>query len=127
MIRSSGEATVGALAQWGVGLVELRNLIGDVVGASDSGAAGIEIVELPIRNDAILLCATADVDDAGGAKVSPSEFFFASPLELDGLAGGFGEAGRFYGAFSGVLAAIAGAGGRDQNADLRFRQAESFG
>ena len=118
VIRGSGEATIGALAQRGIGLVEFCNLIRDVVGALDGGASGIVIVELPTGDEAIFACAAADIDDTGRTEVGPVEFFFARPLELDGLASSFCKAGGFYGAFSGVLAAIAGAGGRDENADL---------
>src|SRR5256885_16036807 len=82
----------------------------DGVRRVQTGAAGIEIGELPIFEMAVRIHGCTNVYDACRAEVSPSKFFFACPDDFDGFFGGACEAGRFDGGFTGVFAAVAGAG-----------------
>src|SRR5882757_9287505 len=84
-------------------------------------AAGIEIGELPIFEVTVGIHGRANVDDAGGAEVSPSKFFLASPDDFDRLLGGASETRGFDGGFTGMLAAVAGASVRHQDVHAFLR------
>src|SRR5450631_1467341 len=62
---------------------------------------------LPGNESSVAPCACPDLDQACGAQIGPCEFFTSSPDDLDGLAGGFGQASSLNGRLAGMLAAIA--------------------
>src|SRR6266849_2936813 len=95
----------------------------DIVGRVDARASGIVVMELPVGDLTVLAHSAGDFDDPGRAEVRPGELLRAGPDELDRLARGLGEAGRFDGGLAGVLAAVSGTGiGRD-HADLSLGHA----
>src|SRR5439155_16469306 len=71
--------------------------------------------------------AGVDLDDPSGTEVGPGKLFLAGPDQLHWLAGGLGEAGRLDGRLARLLAAVAGAGGGGDDADLVRAQAECLG
>ncbi|SRR5258707_15007611 len=92
-----------------------------------TGAAGIEISELPIFQMAVRIHGGANVYDAGRAEISPSKFFLASPDDFDGLFGGAGETRRFDCCFTGVFAAVTGAGVWHQDVHAFLRNVKRGG
>src|SRR5256885_13412496 len=99
----------------------------DGVRRAQAGATGIEIGELPIFEVAVGIHGRANVYDAGWAEVSPSKFFFAGPNDFDGSFGGAGETRGFDGGFTGVFAAVAGAGIRHQDVHAFLRNVKRGG
>lgn len=100
----------------------LNELIGHVVRSADSGGARIEIVMLPGDQGSVAPRTGFDLDQTSRAEIGPGEFFAPCPDNLDGFAGGFGQAGRFNGRLAGMLAAIAAAHVGLDHAHLGRRQ-----
>src|SRR5262245_33749779 len=98
--------------------MKLDSLIGNVIERPNRGTAGVVIMKFPCGDGAILANSALDFDDAGRAKVSPGEFLFARPNNLNGLTGRLGEPGGFQWRFRRMLAAITGAHIRSNNANL---------
>ena len=92
----------------------------------NAGGAGVVVVKLPRGNRAVIFDAALDVDDAGGTKVGPGEFFFARPDELHGFARGSRQARGFHGALAGVFAAITRTSVGHDHAHLFFLNAKRF-
>src|SRR5262249_13003269 len=104
--------------------MELRQNVRHVVGRPDGRAAGVVVMELPGGERAVFLGARLYFNDASGPEVRPGELFLARPYHLDRFAGGPGQAGRFGCRVDGVLAAIARAHVRDDDADAVGRDAK---
>src|SRR5579863_4991596 len=102
-------------------------LIGNLVIGTDTRGSGIVVMKFPGRDGAIVAYAAGDVDNTCGAEVSPGKFFLASPDHFHWALGGPGETCRFDRSFSGVLAAVTGAGVGHQYAHVIFRNAEGLG
>src|ERR1700731_2852786 len=105
--------------------MKFRADVGRGVGRLDSGRAGMIVVKIPGDEFAFGSDSAFDLDNAGRAEVSPSEFFLASPNNLDGTAGSAGETGSLDSGVAGVLAAVGGARVGDDDAHACFGNAES--
>ena len=121
------QAAVRALAQGRVAAVEADVAVGHLVGGANPGAAGVVIVELPGGQRSVAVDARGDLDDAGRTKVRPGELLLAGPHEPHRTTGGARQAGGLDGGLPGVLAAVAGAGVRHDDADVALRQPERLG
>ena len=117
VIRRRGERAVGALSQGRLRRVKRSELVGHFVGRAKPGSAGVVVVKFPGCERAVAACAALDFDHAGRPEVGPGEFFLASPDQLDRPAGLAGDSRGLDGRFAGVLAAVAGAGVRHDDAN----------
>src|SRR5690349_24813652 len=95
--------------------MKLNILIRNVVLDLSPRGSGVVMMKLPGGDRAVVLHAGLDVDDAGGAKVRPGEFFFTRPDQFHRFAGSPRQPRRLDRAFAGVLAAVAGAGIRNNH------------
>src|SRR6266850_226566 len=82
------------------------------------------VVKFPGRERAVGCEATLNLDDAGGTKVGPREFFFARPNDFHGMPGRAGQASGLQRGVTGVLSAIRGTGVRHDHANAAFGNME---
>src|SRR6266852_5320186 len=82
------------------------------------------VVKFPPRERAVGGDAALDLDDAGGAKVGPGEFFFTRPNDFHGMPSRAGHASGLQRGVAGVLPAIRGTGVRHDHAHATFGNTE---
>src|SRR6267142_7231820 len=79
------------------------------------------VVKFPCSERAVGSEAALHLDDAGGTKIGPGEFFFARPNDFYGMTSRAGQASGFQRGVAGVLSAIRGTGVRHDHANAAFR------
>src|SRR6266851_4056910 len=82
------------------------------------------VVKFPCSERAVGSEATLHLDDAGGTKIGPGEFFFARPNDFHGMTSRAGQASGFQRGVAGVLSAIRGTGVRHNHANAAFGNME---
>src|SRR3954452_9414254 len=105
-VSRGGQTTVRTLAQGRLDGLTLDVLIRNVVRSTNRGCSRVVIVKLPGEDCAIVLYTGLHFDRAGRTEVSPGKFLFATPHDLDGLAGSLGQSRGFDGCIAGVLATV---------------------
>src|SRR5436190_24177830 len=107
MIRRRREPAIRALSQRGIRRVKTDVRVRNVVLDLNPGSSRVVIMKLPGSDGAVGFSTALDVDYTRRPKVGPGKFLFASPHQLYGFAGSFGQSRGFDGAFAGVFAAVA--------------------
>src|SRR5229473_2142975 len=82
------------------------------------------VVKFPCSERAVGSEATLHLDDAGGTKIGPGEFFFARPNDFHGMTSRAGQASGFQRGLAGVLSSIGGTGVRHDHANAAFGNME---
>ena len=82
------------------------------------------VVKFPCSERAVGSEAALHLDDAGGTKIGPGEFFFARPNDFYGMTSRAGQASGFQRGVAGVLSAIRGTGVRHDHANAAFENME---
>src|ERR1043166_7106641 len=124
VIRRRRQTAVGALAQRGLGPVELLLLPGDVIGRLQPARPRVVIVELPRGDRSIRRGVSADLDQPARPKVPPRHLVLARPVALPRLADAFGDPRRLARRIALVLPAVAGTGVRHDHVHVLLRHAE---
>ena len=128
MIGCGRQCAIRALPQRRrVCVVDLALLIGNGVRTPQAGAAGVVIVKFPGGDRAVLRHSAGNVNDSGRAEIGPGKFLLTRPDQFDRLPGGLGQSRGFDGRLPRMLAAVARASVRHDDANRFFRDAKSLG
>src|SRR5215471_19045421 len=106
MIGCRRQRAIGSLPQRRIGGVESNSLMRHFIGRAHSRGPRIVVVKLPEQQSAVGLRAAFDIHNAGGTEISPGEFLFARPHQLDGTSRAFRQARCLNRCFAGMFTSI---------------------